>query len=141
MILKEAYDEAKQMLTENRDALDAIAAFLIEKETITGKEFMKILREIKGIPEPEEGSRESRLEEKKETSGDGLKKHEDSGTESVPAEMERSGQAPLQEAETERATPEAGGSPDAAEEAEPEKNDGEPAPAEESGENSGLHHQ
>ena len=141
MILKEAYDEAKQMLTENRDALDAIAAFLIEKETITGKEFMKILREIKGIPEPEEGSRESRLEEKKETSGDGLKKHEDSGTESVQAEMERSGQAPLQEAETERATPEAGGSPDAAEEAEPEKNDGEPAPAEESGENSGLHHQ
>ena len=141
MILKEAYDEAKQMLTENRDALDAIAAFLIEKETITGKEFMKILREIKGIPEPEEGSRESRLEEKKETSGDGLKKHEDSGTESVQAEMERSGQTPLQEAETERATPEAGGSPDAAEEAEPEKNDGEPAPAEESGENSGLHHQ
>lgn len=141
MILKEAYDEAKQMLTENRDALDAIAAFLIEKETITGKEFMKILREIKGIPEPEEGSRESRLEEKKETSGDGLKKHEDSGTESVQAEMERSGQAPLQEAETERATPEAGGSPDAAEEAEPEKNDGETAPAEESGENSGLHHQ
>ena len=54
MILKEAYDEAKQMLSENRDALDAIAAFLIEKETITGKEFMKILREIKGLPEPED---------------------------------------------------------------------------------------
>ena len=54
MILKEAYEEAKAMLLENRDALDAIAAFLIEKETITGKEFMKILREIKGIPEPEE---------------------------------------------------------------------------------------
>lgn len=53
MILKEAYEEAKAMLLENRDALDAIAAFLIEKETITGKEFMKILREIKGIPEPE----------------------------------------------------------------------------------------
>ena len=67
MILKEAYDEAKQMLSENRDALDAIAAFLIEKETITGKEFMKILREIKGLPEPEEGSRESRLEEKNES--------------------------------------------------------------------------
>lgn len=62
-ILKDAYEEAKQMLRENRDALDAIAAFLIEKETITGKEFMKILREIKGLPEPEEGSRENRLEE------------------------------------------------------------------------------
>ena len=35
-------------------ALDKIAAFLIEKETITGKEFMKIFREVKGLPEPEE---------------------------------------------------------------------------------------
>lgn len=65
MILKEAYQEAKAMLQENRDALDAIAAFLIEKETITGKEFMKILREIKGIPEPEEES--SRLEPQEKT--------------------------------------------------------------------------
>lgn len=63
MILKEAYEEAKEMLRENRDALDAIAAFLIEKETITGKEFMKILRQIKGLPEPEEGESESRLGE------------------------------------------------------------------------------
>ena len=44
MILKEAYEEAKTMLQENRDALDAIAAFLIEKETITGEEFMEILK-------------------------------------------------------------------------------------------------
>ena len=67
MILKEAYEEAKAMLQENRDALDAIAAFLIEKETITGKEFMKILREIKGIPEPEEESGQSgRLDLKEE---------------------------------------------------------------------------
>lgn len=63
MILKEAYEEAKEMLRENREALDAIAAFLIEKETITGKEFMKILRQIKGLPEPEEGESESRLGE------------------------------------------------------------------------------
>lgn len=34
--------------------MDKIAAFLIEKETITGKEFMKIFREVKGLPEPEE---------------------------------------------------------------------------------------
>lgn len=53
-ILKEAYEEAKKLLSDNRDALDQIAAFLIEKETITGKEFMKIFREVKGLPEPEE---------------------------------------------------------------------------------------
>lgn len=53
-ILKEAYEEAKQLLGENRDVMDKISAFLIEKETITGKEFMKIFRECKGIPEPEE---------------------------------------------------------------------------------------
>ncbi|MEG2733086.1 MAG: ATP-dependent zinc metalloprotease FtsH, partial [Clostridium sp.] len=53
-ILKNAYAEAKQMLNENRDALDKIADFLIEKETITGKEFMKIFRQVKGLPEPEE---------------------------------------------------------------------------------------
>ena len=54
-MLKSSYEEAKRLLSENRDALDRIAAFLIEKETITGKEFMKIFREIKGIPEPVEG--------------------------------------------------------------------------------------
>ena len=54
-MLKSSYEEAKRLLSENRDALDWIAAFLIEKETITGKEFMKIFREVKGIPEPVEG--------------------------------------------------------------------------------------
>ena len=53
-MLKAAYEEAKQLLRDNREALDKIAAFLIEKETITGKEFMKILREVKGLPEPDE---------------------------------------------------------------------------------------
>ena len=53
-MLKEAYEEAKALLSENRDVMDKIAEFLIEKETITGKEFMKIFREMKGIPEPEE---------------------------------------------------------------------------------------
>ena len=53
-ILKESYDEAKRLLSENRDVLDKIAEYLIQKETITGKEFMKIFREVKGIPEPEE---------------------------------------------------------------------------------------
>ena len=53
-VLKDAYEAAKSLLNENRDALDQIADFLIEKETITGKEFMKIFRKVKGIPEPEE---------------------------------------------------------------------------------------
>ena len=63
-MLKSAYAEAKKLLGENREALDKIAAFLIEKETITGKEFMKIFREVKGIPEPEE--KESEKPEEKE---------------------------------------------------------------------------
>ena len=62
-MLKEAYAEAKRLLSENRDAMDQIAAFLIEKETITGKEFMKIFREVKGIPEPEEADGEKKEEQ------------------------------------------------------------------------------
>ena len=53
-LLEESYEKAKQLLGENRDVMDKLAEFLIEKETITGKEFMRIFREIKGIPEPEE---------------------------------------------------------------------------------------
>ena len=52
-ILKESYEEAKRLLMENREALDKIAEYLIEKETITGKEFMRIYREVKGIPDPD----------------------------------------------------------------------------------------
>ena len=64
-MLKAAYEEAKKLLNENREALDKIAAFLIEKETITGKEFMKIFREVKGIPEPEsDEENEARREER-----------------------------------------------------------------------------
>ena len=54
IILKDSYEEAKRLLMESRDALDKIADFLIEKETITGKVFMKIFRKVKGLPEPEE---------------------------------------------------------------------------------------
>lgn len=53
-ILKRSYEEAKRLLSENREIMDRIAEFLIEKETITGKEFMQIFRKCKGIPEPEE---------------------------------------------------------------------------------------
>lgn len=54
IMLKSCYEEALGLLRENRDVMDQIAAHLIEKETITGKEFMKIYREAKGLPEPEE---------------------------------------------------------------------------------------
>ena len=65
-LLKYSYDEAKRILSENREALDKIAEFLIERETITGKEFMKIFREIKGESEPKEKPRivENKVEEK-----------------------------------------------------------------------------
>ncbi len=45
-MLKDSYEEAKRLLSENRIALDKIAAFLIEKETITGKEFMEIFHKV-----------------------------------------------------------------------------------------------
>ncbi len=53
-MLKEAYAEAKRLLSENRDAMDKIAEFLIEKETITGKEFMEIFRRIRENRNPGE---------------------------------------------------------------------------------------
>ncbi|RKJ39801.1 AAA family ATPase, partial [bacterium 1XD42-8] len=65
-IIKESYEEAKRLLEENRDVMDEIAAYLIEKETITGKEFMRIFREVKGIPEPKEKSLEEK-DKKEET--------------------------------------------------------------------------
>ena len=51
-LLKESYEKAKTMLRENRDVLDQIADYLIKRETITGKEFMQIFREVKGLPDP-----------------------------------------------------------------------------------------
>lgn len=61
-ILKECYDKAEALLSDNLDVLHKIADFLIREETITGKEFMRIYREIKGIPETEDSS--EGLEEK-----------------------------------------------------------------------------
>ena len=53
-MITDAYAKAKELLTENMESLDKISDYLFEHETITGKEFMKIFREIKGIPEPED---------------------------------------------------------------------------------------
>ena len=66
LILKDAYEEALQLLRENKEVMEKIAAYLIEKETITGKEFMKIFRKEKGLPEPEEEKKDSDSEESKQ---------------------------------------------------------------------------
>ena len=57
-ILKKSYEEAKRLLSENREVMDKIADFLIQKETITGKEFMKIFREVKGLPDPDDDTKQ-----------------------------------------------------------------------------------
>ena len=63
-MLHDSYKQAKKLLKANRDIMDKLAAYLIEKETITGKEFMRIYRKEKGIPEPEE--EEENKKEKKD---------------------------------------------------------------------------
>lgn len=61
-ILKESYETAKKLLSEHRKSLDKIAAYLIEKETITGKEFMEIFHETEGIdPEKKKEKTEERI--------------------------------------------------------------------------------
>ena len=62
-MLKDAFEKAKDLLRSNREALDKIAEYLIEKETITGKEFMKLFTEITGIEE-QKTERVSEKEEK-----------------------------------------------------------------------------
>ncbi len=90
-ILKESYEEAKRLLNENREAMDKLAEFLIQKETITGKEFMRIYREIKGIPEPEEKPEEAaepKQEEKPEETAE-PKQEEKSEEASEPKQEEK----------------------------------------------------
>lgn len=60
-MLKSAYTEAKRLLSEHRESLDKIAAFLIEKETITGKEFMEIFHQVEGIDPEIEKKPEERI--------------------------------------------------------------------------------
>ncbi len=78
-VLKESYDEAKRLLTEHRKALDKIAAFLIEKETITGKEFMQIFHEVEGITETDHKEPEARIRQRPT---------EETSTEEVSAESQ-----------------------------------------------------
>lgn len=53
-IINSSYAEAMKLLDENREILDSISGYLYEKETITGKEFMKMFRDMKGLPDPDE---------------------------------------------------------------------------------------
>ena len=62
-IINSSYAEAMKLLDENREILDRISDYLYEKETITGKEFMKMFRDMKGLPDPDE---EKNDEENKE---------------------------------------------------------------------------
>lgn len=95
-MLKDAYKKAKELLSENREILDDIAAYLIEKETITGKEFMKIFREKKGLPDPEE--------EKKEESEAKEDSKEDTKTDDCPEQEKESGEETVKEAKEETVT-------------------------------------
>ena len=87
-ILKESYEEAKRLLSENRDAMDKIAEFLIQKETITGKEFMKLFREAKGIPEPEEEETKEKSSKASEKNEETTEKLEDMTEEKAKADQE-----------------------------------------------------
>lgn len=64
-IINSSYAEAMKLLEENREILDSISDYLYEKETITGKEFMKMFRDMKGLPDPDEEKRdeENKLQE------------------------------------------------------------------------------
>ena len=72
-LVKVQHEKARKILEENREKLDELAAFLYEKETITGKEFMKMFRDMKGLPDPDEekdgeGSKEQENAQNDETS-------------------------------------------------------------------------
>ena len=92
-IIKESYDKALQMLRENRELMDKLAAFLIERETITGKEFMEIFRKEKGLPEPEEEKKdaaEGTVDQNAETK---KAETESTGTDAAKAEEATKGKA------------------------------------------------
>ena len=92
-ILKECYKEAKHLLKENRESMDKLAEYLIARETITGKEFMRIFREVKGIPEPEEEKKNP-----EEVSNEGNKEEAPVNvTSDTTEESKERGEAPAEE--------------------------------------------
>ena len=88
-VMKECYEKAKAMLSENREILDRAAQFLIEKETITGKQFMEIFREVKGEPAPE--SAEANAENSEDAKADGTADPEN--VTAAPAEEKETAEA------------------------------------------------
>jgi cell division protease FtsH len=89
LVMKECYEKAKAMLSENREILDRAAQFLIEKETITGKQFMEIFREVKGEPTPE--SAEANAENSEDAKADGTANPEN--VTAAPAEEKETAEA------------------------------------------------
>lgn len=67
-IINSSYAEAMKLLDENREILDSISDYLYEKETITGKEFMKMFRDMKELPDPDEENKEQEAAQNDETS-------------------------------------------------------------------------
>lgn len=64
-IINSSYAEAMKLLDENREILDSISDYLYQKETITGKEFMKMFRDMKGLPDPDEEKMVKRAKSRK----------------------------------------------------------------------------
>jgi hypothetical protein len=65
-ILETSYAEAKRILSENMDAMDVIAEFLIRQETITGKEFMQMFNEVREKRNGGQAAVETELQTEKE---------------------------------------------------------------------------
>lgn len=69
-IINSSYAEAMKLLDENREILDSISDYLYEKETITGKEFMKMFRDMKGLPDPDEEKDGEEIKEQENAQND-----------------------------------------------------------------------
>ena len=72
-IINSSYAEAMKLLDENREILDRISDYLYEKETITGKEFMKMFRDMKGLPDPDEEKNDEENKEQEAAQNDAQK--------------------------------------------------------------------
>ena len=72
-IINSSYAEAMKLLDENREILDSISDYLYQKETITGKEFMKMFRDMKGLPDPDEEKDGENNEEQETAQNDAQK--------------------------------------------------------------------
>ena len=73
-IINSSYAEAMKLLEENREILDSISDYLYEKETITGKEFMKMFRDMKGLPDPDEEKNDEENKEQEAAQNDDAQK-------------------------------------------------------------------